>query len=152
MSAPQATGKLGRRLAIVASLVVLATVVASVWVTGSPYAHREARLDVRRVKDLDAIVDAIRSHAQEHDALPASLGVLGGKPGIRLDIVDPASGAPYEYTATGARTYRLCARFSTDTALMPPDDYPYNGAHWAHGAGRQCFERTAATETGLPSN
>ena len=92
------------------------------------------------------------SHTQEQGALPPSLAVLGSQPGIRLSIADPVTGAPYEYAATGARTYRLCARFSTDTALQAPNDYPSSDAHWAHGIGRHCFDRTAATATGLPSD
>jgi len=147
MSVPRAENSLGRRLAIAASIVVLATVVASVWVTGSPSAQREARLDERRVEDLDDIKDAIRSYTEQHGALPVSLAVLGSQPGIRLSIADPVTGAPYEYVATGARTYRLCARFSTDTALQAPDDYRSRDVHWAHGIGRQCFDRTAATAT-----
>jgi len=150
VNAPAADGVLGRRLAIAASMVVLATVVASVWVTGSPSAQREAKLDARRVNDLDDIKDAIRRHAQEQGALPASLAALASQPGIRLSIADPVTGATYEYVATGARSYRLCARFSTDTAQQAPNDYLSRDAHWAHGIGRQCFDRTAATATGLP--
>ena len=97
-------------------------------------------------------MDAIRSHAQEQGVLPASLAALKSQPGIRLSIVDPVTGAPYEYAATGARTYRLCARFSTDTALQTANEYPSSDAHWAHGIGRHCFDRTAATATGLPSD
>ena len=152
MSAPRAEDKLGRRLAIVASVVVLATVVASLWVTGSPSAQREARIDERRVSDLALIRDAIRSYTQEHGALPADLAELKIQPGIRLPIADPVTGAPYEYVATGARTYQLCARFTTDTALQMPDDYQSRDVQWAHGIGRQCFERTAATATGLPAD
>lgn len=150
MSAPRADNKLGRRLAIVASIVVLATVVASVWVTGSPSAQREARLDQRRVGDLEHIRDAVRSYTQENGALPADLAELKIQPGISLSTDDPVSGAPYEYVATGERTYQLCARFSTDTALQMPSDYQTRDTHWAHGIGRKCFERTTATETGLP--
>ncbi len=149
---PRTQGSLGRRLAIAASVVVLATVVASVWVTGSPSAQREARLDERRVGDLDNIKDAIRSYTQEHGVLPANMVALKSQPGIRLSIADPVTGAPYEYVATGARTYQLCARFTTDTALQMPNDYQSRDAHWAHGIGRQCFERTSATATGLPSD
>jgi type II secretory pathway pseudopilin PulG len=152
VNVPRAENKLGRRLAIAASVVVLATVVASVWVTGSPSAQREARLDERRVGDLDNIKDAIRSYTQEHDALPADLAELKTQPGIRLSIADPVTAAPYEYVATGARTYQLCARFTTDTAQQMPNDYQSRDVHWAHGIGRQCFDRTAGTATGLPSD
>lgn len=93
MSEPNANSALGRPLAIAASIVVLATIVTSLWVNGSPSAQREARLDERRIRDLDNIMDVIRAHSRETGALPANLGVLAGKPGISLAIVDPISGA-----------------------------------------------------------
>ncbi len=92
MNAPRAENQLGRRLAIVASIVVLATVVASVWVTGSPSAQREARIDERRVSDLEHIRDAVRSYTQQHGALPADLAELKIQPGISLSTDDPVTG------------------------------------------------------------
>lgn len=144
MNSPGTDGVLGRRLAIGASVVVLATVVAAVLVTGSPSAQREARLDARRVRDLAQVVDAIGHHVKDAGSLPANLATLADRPGMRLAIVDPVSGKPYEFEPTGPRSYRLCASFSTDTAVTPPPN-PYwpKGVEWAHGIGRQCFDRTA---------
>lgn len=140
-----ADGALGRRLAIVASVVVLATVVAAVMVTGTPSTQREAKLDARRVQDLVRLVAAVDAHVKEKDALPADLATLAGKPGARLAIVDPVSARPYGFQVTGARSYRLCASFSTDTALTPPPfrQYGSNADDWLHGSGQHCFERTA---------
>jgi hypothetical protein len=152
VSVPRAQSSLGRRLAIAGTIVVVGAVVASVWVTGSPSAQRAARLDARRVNDLDDIKDAIRRHVDDHGALPASLAALAREPGIHLSIADPVTGTIYEFAVTGPRSYRLCASFSTDTALQAPSDYLANDARWAHGIGRRCFERTAATASGLPSD
>jgi hypothetical protein len=135
-------GALGRRLAIVASVVVLATVVAAVLVTGTPAVQRQAKLDARRVQDLVAVVAAIDVHAKDAAALPDALATLADKPGTRLAIVDPVTGRPYGFEPTGPRSYRLCADFATDTAVTPsPTRYGAEKDIWAHGAGRQCFAR-----------
>jgi hypothetical protein len=138
-----ADGAPGRRLAIVASVVVLATVVAAVVVTGSPSAQRQAKLDVRRVQDLVRVVAAIDAQVKETGVLPASLPTLAEKPGAGLAIVDPVTAKPYEFQKTGPRSYRLCADFSTDTSVTPPSTRNWSGKNdWLHGSGRQCFART----------
>ena len=40
----------------------------------------------------------------------------------------------------GARAYRLCAEFTTDTATQRVD---WDDPQWAHGAGMTCFRRIA---------
>lgn len=152
MSGPSANGGAGRWIAIAASVVMVASISASIWITGSPSAQRDARLDERRVRDMDQITDAIHAHWQEKAALPTSLAELASKPGTRLAVVDPVSGTPYEYSATGSHAYRLCARFTTDTALLPPDHYLAQEIRWAHGSGRQCFDRISTTSSGLISD
>lgn len=144
MTTPTSGSTLGRRLAIVASVVVLATIVASVLVNGSPAAQREAKLDARRVSDLGDLEDSIQRHVHEEGSLPASLSVLANKPGVRLAIVDPVSGQPYEFEPSGPLLYRLCATFTTDTAATgSPTGYGSSESDWAHGSGHRCFERTA---------
>ena len=46
----------GRWLAIAASVAVVAAVIAAIWVMGTPSAQREAKLDSRRIDDLNHIV------------------------------------------------------------------------------------------------
>ncbi|NZA27760.1 hypothetical protein H0E84_15380 [Luteimonas sp. SJ-92] len=133
------TGSAGRTLAIVAVAVVVATVAAAIRVMGGPAAQREAKLDVRRVDDLQRIAMLVDMRVRHGEALPADLPALAVRPGTRVALLDPA-GVPYEYQPTGGRGYRLCADFSTDTAITPE---AWRGDEWAHGAGRQCFERTA---------
>lgn len=136
MSAP---GMSGRWLALVAGVVVVATVAAAIAVMGPPWTQREARFDRRRVEDLERIVDAIARYAETHDALPPDLATLARQPGLRLAIADPKNQAPYAYEVTGARSYRLCATFATDTAAERAGFWTHED--WSHGAGRQCFDR-----------
>lgn len=127
----------GRWLAMVATVVVLATIVTSILVTGTPSERRAAKLDERRVQDLIRLARAIDQYAASHDGLPANLATLAEKPGSRLDVGDPETKIAYEYAPTGERTYQLCAVFVTDTARTPTR----SNADWDHGAGRQCFDR-----------
>lgn len=131
----------GRWLAIAACVVAVATVAAAIVVMGPPSAQREAKLDRKRVHDLNRIVQVVEQHVARHDTLPPDLATLAGQPGLRLAIVDPQSGAPYGYEVTGDRAFRLCAVFATDTATRPAGAAPWNMADWHHGAGRQCFDR-----------
>lgn len=143
MSAQPARNGIGRWLAIAASVVVVATVAAAMFVMGSPSAQRQARLDSRRVHDLNRIVQVVERYVEAHDALPPDLATLAGQPGQRLAIADPVTGAPYGFEVTGQRSYRLCAVFVTDTAQTPAVGGPWTLDDWDHAAGRQCFERKA---------
>lgn len=131
---------LGRWLLIAAALVIAATVAAAIAVMGSPSAQREARLDQRRVRDLDRIADAVREHARRHGQPPADLAMLARQPGVRLAIADPVSAAPYAYRVDDARSFRLCARFGTDTAATTDEEQRWIDRRWLHGAGEQCFD------------
>lgn len=149
MTAPAHGGNLGRRLAIVASVVVIATIAASVIVNGTPAAQREIKLDERRARDLGVIEDSIQRHYRDKGALPASLAVLADKPGVRLAITDPETGTPYSFEPTSLRAYRLCATFTTDTAITrAAAGNSLYSSDWAHGMGRVCFDRAAEAKGG----
>lgn len=136
---PAAGGMSGKLVLGAAAVVILATLVASVAVIRSPAAEREARLDTRREQDLARIARLVEAHYQRTGELPASLDELA-TPGTGLPL-DPVHGVAYRYEATGERTYRLCARFGTDTAR--DGRQPFGGDGWLHGAGEHCFERRA---------
>ena len=135
------TGSGGRWLAIAAGVVVVATIVVAIVVMGSPSAQRAAKLDSRRVRDLDRIVDVIGNYVEREHSLPPDLATLAREPGRRLAITDPVDGSPYAYEITGARTFRLCAVFATDTAKSLAGSERWGGEEWNHGTGRQCFDR-----------
>ena len=134
----------GRWLAVIAGVVVVATVVAAIVVTGSPSAQREARLDARRAADLSRIGSAVDRWVERRDTLPPDLAALAAEPGARLAIADPVTAVPYAYAATGTRSYELCATFTTDTAQSDDVD-AWPGEAWRHDVGPHCFERRVKT-------
>ncbi|MCJ0826569.1 hypothetical protein MQC88_11510 [Luteimonas sp. 50] len=141
MSAPVAGNGVGRWIAILASAVVVATIIAAIVVMGSPSTQRLSRLDERRVTDLGNLTQAIQGYRDAHDRLPTDLPLLAAEPGSRLAIVDPATGQPYGYAALGAREYQLCARFDTDTATALEAPVAWAPGDWNHGVGTRCFKR-----------
>ncbi len=142
MSAAMAGNGVGRWIAILASLVVVATIVAAIVVMGPPSTQRLSRLDERRVTDLGNLVQAIQAYREAHDRLPADLPVLAAEPGSRLAIVDPDTAQPYGYAVLGAREYQLCARFDTDTAATMEPPVAWVPGDWNHGIGTRCFKRS----------
>lgn len=134
-------GAPGRWLAIVASVVVAATLVAAVLSMGSPSEQREIKLDARRVQDLQHLERAVQEYYAVHQALPANFTKLAMQPGWELSSTDPVDGTAYVYETTGERSYRLCARFTTDTATTAPAGAAIEPDQWNHAVGRQCFER-----------
>jgi hypothetical protein len=133
------TGNAGRWLAIAASVVVVATVVAAMLVMGSPASQRESRMDRKREQDMERIAMVIDLRAKTGQRLPVDLASLAREPGRRLSIADPATEAPYAYQVTGDRSYRLCAVFTTDTAQESRK--AWIDQDWLHGKGRHCFDR-----------
>lgn len=127
-------------LAGVVSLVVLATVVASIAVLDPPKVQHQRRVDQRRVEELQSLDAAIQGYWSLHKKLPPNMAAIAARPGLSLQIKDPETGRPYEYEPTGERSYNLCATFDRDTSEDPSDDY--YSIEWAHAAGRHCFART----------
>lgn len=145
MSAQHTPDRLGHWLAIAATVVIAATLVAALWIMGSPSAQRQANIDGRRVDDLRDIARLVDEHLLTHDALPQDLATLAEQPGRQLSIVDPVDGTPYEYRVTGALTYRLCAVFVTDTSEVTANVTRWPTHEWTHGKGRDCFDRKATS-------
>lgn len=129
----------GRWLAIVASVVVAATLVAAIVVMDSPAEQREQRMDARRVQDLQRLERAVASYHAMHKSLPADMATIEAQPGWDLAAVDPESGQPYAYEVTGERSYRVCASFDTDTAAGDQANLVLD--EWKHDAGPHCFSR-----------
>ncbi len=153
-------------------LMVAAVIATGLYVAGSPERVRDIRLDETRSNDLQQIASAVDSAYDRDGALPPTLDAL--KAACRQDcyvpsLVDPKTRAQYEYRATGATTYELCATFDdvtqktdqygnprpAETVPAMPYGKPYPGYRdWTHGAGRQCFpldtqDRMAAAACGL---
>lgn len=151
---------------IVASGLVLAIIIWSFSVTGSPMNQRKLRLDQRRIDDLQSIQWQVISYWQQKEKLPTVL----------TDITTPLSGfvipqdpefqkgRVYEYAKTGDKSFELCATFDLpmpkgwvpgstggvypmggmrDVAVSAVAPYPgVGGDSWDHDAGYKCFPRT----------
>ncbi|MDR3472829.1 MAG: hypothetical protein P4M09_14285 [Devosia sp.] len=132
--------RLGRQnlFAIVSGLIVLAAVVAGMVVVGSPRRARERALDTQRVQALQTLSNAVGQFRRAHGALPDTLTRLAQDQNdlAPSDLRDPETATPYEYRATGAASYELCARFATNS---DEDEV----IRWRHGTGRACFSLTA---------
>lgn len=136
----------GTWIAGAVAVPVVATVMAALVVMGSPATQRQARFDERRVEDLQRIDTALRALHARDERLPPTLAEVAMAPGSRLGIVDPRSGQPYGYAIRGARSFRLCAVFETDTGTTPPGRSRPVDADWEHGAGRHCFDRVVEVD------
>jgi hypothetical protein len=151
-----ATSGVARKLSFVAIAVVATALVAGVVIAGTPPQQRLVRLDEQRVSDLQNVQNQILYIYDRDGRLPTRLADTADSSGRNLDqIVDPESGAAYEYRAISPASFELCATFSAKTdpnsrgrhyyepityPLYTGDDFYVEGS-WEHDAGRQCFER-----------
>ncbi len=125
-----------RALRIATVGAVAAVALSSLPAAGAPSAERARRLDERRVEDLRAMSEAANVYVQRHSRLPGTLEELSSEGGLDVAAQGRETG-PYEYRATGDRSYELCATFqraSTGGQRLSGE------AFWAHGAGRQCYQ------------
>jgi len=136
------------------AVLIVVTVGAGFLIIGTPQSQRAYRIDEQRVGDLTQIQSQIvYSYYQPKQKLPASLDVLNDPISGWVLPKDPDTGAAYEYRATGALSFELCATFAhaSRTAQQggitrPITPYAVGGKeiseNWQHPAGRTCFART----------
>jgi hypothetical protein len=128
-------------LPAIATAVVAAAVIAAIVKLGSPSVQRQYKLDEVRVQNLTFIAMSLNGYFSRHKELPTDLDALAKEPGYHIERSDPVTGKPYAYQILGAASYRLCADFSADSAANSAAFAPYANVNWAHGPGRQCFDR-----------
>lgn len=127
-------------LAVIATVVIVLSVVAAILILDPPGMQRKRRLDSKRVRNLMSISYSINSFWERKKSLPPDLATLEKEPGLRTTLRDPERGIPYDYQVTGSNAYRLCATFSLDSS---DESQEYNNSRkWSHGAGKQCFDLT----------
>lgn len=137
MNAPGGRGLLGLSVTV----VVLAAIVAGVYLIGSPGEARLVRMDERRVEDFRAARQAVDRYWTAHGHLPPSLDSLVPEHPNRAFLHDPATGDPYGYRAVADSAYELCASFTHPSSDETPgrmDDA------WLHPSGRYCYALVAA--------
>jgi len=96
--------------------LVVALIIWSFFVIGSPFKQRQLQLDERRVQDLQSIQWQIISYWQQKEKLPESINDLKNPLSGYSLPVDPEfeKGKIYEYTLTDKKglKFELCATFS----------------------------------------
>lgn len=131
----------------VAVVMVLASIIGSFFVIGSPATARALRFDEQRVNDLQSIQWQVVDYWQQKGALPAELTALGDPIKGFMVPVDPETKQAYTYTNKGDKTFSLCATFSRPTQERDNSRaYPAMAidgpSYWKHDAGNVCFDRT----------
>ncbi|HAU66362.1 MAG: hypothetical protein UT30_C0001G0036 [Candidatus Uhrbacteria bacterium GW2011_GWF2_39_13] len=138
--------------AIVSSLVILGSIVASFFVIGSPAQQRNVRMDLQRVNDLQTIQSSLINYWQNKDVLPENLSLLEDDLSGYRSPMDPETKQSYEYRMIGELSFELCATFETqfdstsETHSIPVYyEFGYGDSSfdiWSHDAEHTCFERT----------
>jgi hypothetical protein len=160
----------GRIAGWIAAVVVLASVIGSFFVMGSPMTARAKRFDARRVSDLQNVQWQIVNYWQTKGKLPEKLSNLEDSISGNRNPKDPETDAEYVYKlGEKERTFSLCAAFSRSNigekdmlrgrgAYDGGGYYPSSpiliggyysigtGEPWEHEKGVYCFERTIDPE------
>ncbi|MBI4592090.1 hypothetical protein HY733_01440 [Candidatus Uhrbacteria bacterium] len=152
---PRTSTKMTMWAAVGSSVVIVAAIIASMFVVGSPAKQRDARLDQNRVSDLQTIQSSLIDYWRDKEALPETLAALEDDIIGYRNPTDPESGEAYEYAVTGELTFQLCATFATEldgdgfdqNVYTRIEVYPVGSMGgdfdvWSHAEGRVCFDRT----------
>ncbi|MFM7088241.1 MAG: DUF5671 domain-containing protein, partial [Candidatus Paceibacterota bacterium] len=158
--------KTGVVSAVDSSILVIALIVFSFSVMGSPNTQRLLRLDERRIQDLQNIQYQVINYWQQKEKLPALLSDVATPISGYVVPVDPEfhKGFTYEYAVKDKLSFELCATFALpikkgwsesrgggmpiymDNNVSTPLVVGGVNESWAHEAGRACFTRTIDPE------
>ena len=138
---------------VVATVLVIGSIVSGFSVLGTPSSQRMLRYDSQKVSDLQSIQWQIVNYWQQKGVLPVTLTELQDPISGFMIPLDPQTKVSYEYKKTGTLSFDLCADFSKPTQAINGDmtriAYPepmgkIGGTvdSWQHDAGRKCFSRT----------
>ncbi len=140
--------KIPKILAIILSVVVLASVAAGFYIIGTPFEQRDRRFDEQRVQNLQTIQGQIINYYSLKGMLPVELTALNDSINGFVVPTDPINGQKYEYNVLAKYKFELCSTFdsvdqnqkgfNSPQYAMPYDSFNQN---WYHGAQRTCFIR-----------
>ncbi len=161
-----------RRNSVFIAVLILAfgTVIAGFFIVGTPATARLYRFDDQKVSDLQSIQYQIANYYQLKQKLPTTLTDLADPISNYITPSDSQTNQPYQYHATGALSFQVCANFnkvsrvggnlnSSPYPMMPVTSgaYGMKGTdNWQHAAGNVCFDRTIdpqrypPTQPGIP--
>lgn len=149
------TPKSAKLVQVIAIVAIIAVITGAFFISGSPFAARDKKIDLQRENDLQGIQSQIIYHWQKKGVLPISLNELTDSISGYKAPNDPETDAPYEYKTIDNLNFEICATFSveisknnkTERYPLPNDNYL-----WDHGVGRTCFERTIDPALYSPDN
>lgn len=128
---------------VLATLIVLGSIVWGFLVLGSPRTQRLYKYDDQKVSDLQNINSYIQNYYTQKGSLPSSLEEISKLQYVQLPV-DKQSNKSYEYHLIGqsAKAYQLCAEFNKASQSQSNVSYPYYGGDvsWQHEAGHKCFD------------
>jgi hypothetical protein len=147
-----------RLVVIVTGLVALIGIVSGFFIVGTPQQARLLRFDAQKVNDLQNIQGQVVYYWQAKHSLPKTLSDLTNSLSYGSVAVDPQSGEPYGYEATGTLSFKVCADFNAEgrsnqaypymesrssvMPVMPTSEKGIPQDNWTHGSGTVCFDRT----------
>lgn len=131
--------------------IILAAIIAGLYVSGSPANRRRITLDERRVSSLSQLTNVLDAYVQTKGGLPPTLDILAqAQPYLQTELRDPTTGLFYEYRPlNSSSTYELCATFdlpseeahpTLSVPILPTKDFAGNPSFNPHAAGRTCYE------------
>jgi hypothetical protein len=129
------------------AVLAVASIIAGFFIVGTPQQARLARFDDERIGHLQNIQSQVTYYYQAKQTLPKTLVELNESITFgEVTPVDPETGEPYRYEATGPRSFKLCAVFTTASRSGDASRavVPAKGVYqdWQHGVGEQCFDHT----------
>ncbi len=133
---------------IVASVLVLGSIIWGFAVIGSPRTQQLLRYDEQKVSSLQSIDNMVRSYYYNHQALPTDLAALASDNSYTTAPNDQQTGQPFEYRKVSATTFELCATFNKSSvdamqsSAYPVRDSTYGPQLYKHPAGYYCFSQT----------
>lgn len=140
-------------------VLVLITIVAGFFIIGTPQQMRAQKQDAIRVQDLQNIQWQVVNYWQQKQKLPVDLAALADPISNAMVPSDPQTKQPYEYSATGKLSFKLCATFATEGGTVGYQSRPMSASieapvpagkgaedNWQHASGEVCFDRTIDPE------
>ncbi len=145
----QTNEKKSIQYAMIASLLVIVSLVVGFMHTETPSEVRERNIDVQQISDLQGIQSHIEMYYQMNDKLPVELE--DAYSGLEVPTVSEGRVA-YDYLKTSETNFKLCAQFALASGKSDVTQYAQplimepsmikNPYSWEHQAGDWCFERS----------
>lgn len=133
------TKKSRKTWTLVATIIVLGSVILGFSVLGSPRTQRLYKYDAQKINDLTMLQNEINIFYGQEGKLPSTLEELNRS--YFVNVTDPQSQKPYEYKPIAQNKYNLCADFNKDSKQELNTRVSMQGT-WTHPAGNYCFPQT----------